>query len=502
MGRLFPIALVCAIVGGCSTTDDRRAPDAAAEPITPAPDTAAAARASPLELLLDLAPRLATRRDQALLLVGVGEVFARSGRSDRAADAFERAQRALVDDETTIEIAVRGVAAGLDDRAIAIAATIKDDAARGAALEQVVRALVDAGQLELAHATAERLTSARWIRAQAAVAEGFARAGRKTEAAGALRRALEVREAQGEEILDPVDTAELARVCALVWGGETPRELFDGAFDRVSRKARARLAEPARLAALVEIIGRYAAAGEIDDALEQAEKLKSDLHAVRAMVMIAVVHREQGRMKQGFDVLGDALRRAERMRTSCAKVEAIADVTVGYSRISATDKISWTAEKALESLEQIRGRERTTCRDGGESLRALAGAGACDALWRHVDLIEDLQQLIDVLIDNGGRCLAARTGPGAVRMLIRADELITAHGLGDKAPQLATVARHLARAGEYDRAHETAEKIDPQSPNRINALAWIVEGYLANAVGEMGSDRERDLLDKVRALTP
>lgn len=504
MGRLPPIALVCAISAGCSGGGDLQAPDAgSAHPSKPSGDPDAQHKTSPLETLLRVTPHLEGKRAQALLLASVGTILARSGRSERAAETFRRAAATHPDETTVSELAVLCSRAGLHDLSLEIAGQVKDDEIRGGALEKVVGEMVANGEIDRADQAAERLTSARWIRALATVAEGYKRAGRKTEAAGALRRALEVREAQGEEILSPVDTAELARVCALVWGGETPEDLFEEAFDRVAKSVRGDpAAESRRTAAKVEIIGEYAASGEFRAALKLAEKLKVDLRRVQALVAIAIVYREQGRMKLGFDQLGEAIKVAWKMRPSCDKVQAITEITVGYARISATDKVSGTADQALSVLRKVKQLKKKLCPESGEILNDLSSAGACDAIWSHVDLFEDVQRQIDVLIVNGGGCLEERVSRDAVRMLVRADELVTAHGLGEKEPKWAEIARQLARAGEIDKALAVAAKIDLRNPYRVNGLAWILEEYLKGVGSETGSAEERQLLDKVWALLP
>jgi hypothetical protein len=87
-------------------------------------------------------------------------------------------------------------------------------------------------------------------------------------------------------------------------------------------------------------------------------------------------------------------------------------------------------------------------------------------------------------------------------MLIRADELVTAHGVGERAPQWAAIVQHLSRGGEYDKALAVAAKIDPTSGYRANALAWILLGYLNNVGGENGGAEEQALLEKVWAQLP
>jgi hypothetical protein len=135
-------------------------------------------------------------------------------------------------------------------------------------------------------------------------------------------------------------------------------------------------------------------------------------------------------------------------------------------------------------------------------LNELAAAGACDAIWAHIDLIEDVQRQIDTLLAGGGGCLEQRVSRDAIRMLVRADELVTAHGLGEKEPQWAELARQLARAGERDKALKVAVKIEPDNAYRVNALAWILEEYLKSVGSETGSAEERALLDKIWALLP
>jgi tetratricopeptide (TPR) repeat protein len=504
MGRLPPIALASALICGCSGAGDRPVPDAgSAPPEIATDDPTAAARKSPLETLLVMAPHLEGMRSQALLLAGAGTVLARSGRSERAAETFRRATSAHPGEKIVGEIAARSCRAGLYDLALEIAATIKDDEIRGEALERVVDTLVAAGEIDRADQAAKRLTAARWIRALAAVAEGYARAGRKTEAAGALRRALDVRDAQGEEIISPTETAELARVSAMIWSGETPEELFEQAFDRVAKRVRGNpAAESRRTAEKVEVIGEYAAAGEFRPALKLSEKLKVDLREVQALVRIAIAYRERGRMKRGFDLLGDAIETAWKMRPSCDKVAAITEITVGYARISATDKVSGTADQALKVLRKVGQLKKQPCPETGAILNELAAAGACDAIWNHIDLVEDVQRQIDTLLASGSTCLDERISRDAVRMLVRADELVTAHGLGEKEPKWAELARQLARAGERDKALVVAAKIDLDNAYRVNALTWILEEYLAGVGSETGSAEERELLDKVWALMP
>jgi len=504
MGRLPPIALACALASGCSGAEPIAPPDAGDSGPIPSPgDPAAAARGNPLETLLFVAPRIEGASARALLLAGAGTIFAGSGRGDRAAATFVSAADVNPGEATVGEVAVRCSRAGLHEQALEIAGRIKDVDVRGDALERVIDEMVAAGEIDRADEAAKRLTSARWIRALAAVAEGYARSGRKTEAAGALRRALEVREAQGDGIVTPGETAELARVSALVWKGETPADLFEEAFDRVAKRVRGDPAgESRRTEQKVQVIGHYAAAGEFRGALSKAEKLKVDLRHVQALTQIAIAYRERGRMKLGFDLLGDAIEIAWKMRPSCAKVEAITEITVGYARISATDKVSGTADQALKVLGKVKQLKKQLCPQTGEVLNDLAGAGACDAIWPHIDLVDDLQRQIDTLLANGGICLDERVSRDAVRMLVRADELVTAHGLGDKAPKWAEIARQLARAGERDKALAVAAKIDARNPYRVNALAWILEEYLKAVGSETGSAEERALLDKVWELLP
>lgn len=504
MGRLLPIALVSALAYGCSGADDLAVADAGSTPTAPAPDDPlAAARGNPLETLLVMAPMLEGKRAQALLLAGAGSIFAGSGRRDRAAETFTRAAEVNPDEQTVGELAVRCSSAGHHQQALEIVQRIKDDEIRGDALEQVIDEMVAAGEIDRAAEAAKRLTGARWIRALAAVAEGYAGSGRKTEAAGALRRALEVRKAQGEEIITPGETAELARISTLVWKGETPEDLFDGAFDRVAKRIRGdRAADARRTEQKVEVIGEYASAGEFRGALKMAEKLKVDLREVQALTKIAIAYRERGRMKLGFDLLGDALAIAWKMRPSCDKVQAITEITVGYARISATDKVSGTADQALRVLEKIVQLKKQLCPETGAILNRLAAAGACDAIWSHIDLVDDVQRQIDTLLANGSLCLEERVSRDAVRMLVRADELVTAHGLGEKEPKWAELARQLARAGEREKALAVAAKIDAGNASRVNALAWILEEYLKEVGSETGSAEERALLDKVWALMP
>jgi tetratricopeptide (TPR) repeat protein len=504
MGRLLSIALTCALGLGCSGNEDRPASEAGSTAPIPTPDDpTATARTGPLETLLYVAPRLEGTRAQALLLAGAGTILARSGRGERAVETFRRAAETHPDESTVSELALRACEAGLYDLSLEIAGRIQDDAIRGDALSRVVDALVAAGEIDRADQAAKRLTAARWIGALAEVAEGYARAGRKTEAAGALRRALEVREAQGEEIVTPGETAELARVCALVWSGETSEKLFEEALDRVAKRVRGNpAAEARRTAAKVEIIGALAAADEFRAAIKLAEKIKVDLRRVQALVAIAIAYRERGRMKLGFDQLGAAIEIAWKMRPSCDKVVAITEVTVGYARISATDKVSGTADQALRVLRKVKSLKKQICPETGPILSDLSSAGACDAIWRHIDLIDDVQRQIEIMIANGGGCLEERVSRDAVRMLIRADELVTAHGLGDNAPKWAELARQLARAGERDKALAVAAKIDLGNAYRVNALAWILEEYLKGVGSETGSDEERLLLEKVWALMP
>jgi len=504
MGRLPAIALAIALASGCSGAEDRSAPDAGSAPAVAVDDDPdRLARENPLETLLRLAPRLEGKREQALLLAGAGAILARSGRGDRAAETFRAAALAHPDEATLSELAVRACRAGLYDLSLTIAAQIADDELRGRTLEQVVEGMVAANEIDRANEAAKRLTSARWIRALAIVAEGYARAGRKTEAAGALRQALEVREAQGAEVLTAAETAMLARICAAVWGAEKAEELFEEAFDRVAKRVRGNpAAEARRTAERVEIIGEYAASGEFHGALKLAEKLKIDLRHVQLLVRIAIAYREQGRMKLGFDLLGEAIEIAWKMRPSCDKVAAITDITVGYARISATDKVSGTADQALKVLAKVRALKKHPCPGTDEILRDLAAAGACDAIWRNLDQSEDVQRQIETLIASGSACLGERVSRDAVRMLVRADELVTAHGVGDRGPQWAEIARQLARAGERSAALDVAAKIEPPSAYRVTALAWIVEEYLVAVGSETGSAEERALLDKVWALMP
>jgi hypothetical protein len=207
-------------------------------------------------------------------------------------------------------------------------------------------------------------------------------------------------------------------------------------------------------------------------------------------------------MKLGFDLLGDALEIAWKMRPSCAKVEAITEITVGYARISATDKVSGTADQALKVLRKVKSLKKQLCPEVGALLNDLASAGACDAIWNHIDLVDDVQRQIDTLLSNGGLCLEERVSRDAVRMLVRADELVTAHGLGEKEPKWAELARQLARAGERDKALAVAAKIDVGNAYRINALMWILEEYLVGVGSETGSAEEQLLLDQVWELLP
>jgi tetratricopeptide (TPR) repeat protein len=452
--------------------------------------------------MLVLAPQMEIKRDRAAALIEVAAFYMQAGEAERAGDAADRAVGEQVEADGLAELAVRAVEIGLHEKGIRVAESIEGDEGRGHALEQVVLALVETGQLAQADAAAQRLAADRWIRALAAVAEGYAAAGQKTQAAGALRKALEVREAQGAEVLSAVDTGELARICTAIWSGETPAELFEEAFDRTTRREWGRRDELRRTAAQVELLGRYAAAGHFNDALDRAQKIKNSLRRVQALVAIAVAYREQGKMKLGFDLLGAAIKDAWKMRPSCAKVEAIAEIAVGYSRISATDKVTGVADQALTVLKKIKDREKQLCPESADVLRGLADAGACDSIWRRIDLIDDVQNQIEKLIENGGRCIELRRSRDAIQMLIRGDELVTAHGAGDKAREWAAIARHLARAAEYDKALGVAAKISRDSGYKPAALTWILEGYLRNVGGENGGAEEQRLLARVWEQVP